>query len=488
MSRRSLFNPSIDIVDRNHAHSVQQWVWETNPKFAIVHPEFDDAFMLLHEINPVDKKASRCMIDFIYVPVKLRGGFLKQRAVRITFQTTRWSRRLSEAPSSSGSLGSGIVWSVCAGNPANADSLARGPPALPDDFLRQTGVVVCTPPALGVRHLRMTGTFVSLTQDKAAPRHRSVAMAVYKSCGVLGFFKKEATEEDFKDSGYEPGQFMSSCGFLGLSPKAATLYSIPASWRQDCTPLSGGATGDYAVTQPGECTLQSCAGGAIKTDDNECVDPGTSCVPDDPQPHASYTYAATGDCALSACAVGSVKRPAYGVSSLGSDACPIGYTALTDAAACKAAASHYNIPFTGTIDEPGILPGCVVHGTDVKPGKVSFNTNASGFDSGGEQFAVCGRGTKDPCAVVGTQCGSASNYTWNSKGFCQGTCKTTGDSCVAGEKCCNGVCTPKNDDCVLAKRMKADAKAIGSQIHSLVGTFKELSASTAGLKGTAFKM
>lgn len=308
-------------------------------------------------------------------------------------------------------------------------------------------------------------------------------MTVYKSCGVLGFFKPKATEADFRDSGYEPDQFVTSCGFLGFSPKPATLYAIPKAWRKDCTPLSGStATGTYAVTTPGECSLQSCAGGAIKAS-GKCFSPGTSCVPSDPQPHASYTYAATGDCSLSSCAVGSVKRPAYGVSALSSSKCPVGFTAIGAEAACKAAAAHYSIPYKGSSSEPGLLGGCVVHGTDIKPGKVTYNTDASGVDSGGDQFVVCARDAKDPCAVVGTQCGASANYEWNSRGFCQGSCKTTSESCATGDRCCNGVCTPEGVKCALEQNLDQQATALGSQIHSLVGSFQSLSSSAQQLKG-----
>ena len=109
-------------------------------------------------------------------------------------------------------------------------------------------------------------------------------MTLYKSCGVLGFFKPPATEEDWKDSGYEPDRFVTSCGFLGLQPKKATLYAIPEAWRDACTPLSRAKNATYAVTSPGDCAIQSCAAGTFKAA-GRCVAPGTSCVPSAPQPH-----------------------------------------------------------------------------------------------------------------------------------------------------------------------------------------------------------
>lgn len=308
-------------------------------------------------------------------------------------------------------------------------------------------------------------------------------MAVYKSCGVLGFFKPVATEQDFEESGYQPGKFVTSCGFLGFSPTPATLYSIPSSWRDDCTPLNGTKNGSYDVTAPGVCALKSCASGSFKTDDGRCVRPGTSCTPSDPQPHASYTYSAAGDCAFRSCSVGSVRRPSFGVSSIGSAACPTGYGAIADEATCKAAAEKYGIPFeSGSVDEPGLLSGCVVHSLDSHPGKVSFNTAKNGVSAAGDQFVVCGRGKADPCVAVGEKCGATPNYTWNSKGYCQGSCKGANENCRAGEKCCSGVCTPQGDKCDFEKKLDDTAKTLGSQIHSLIGSFEQLKGSMQAFK------
>lgn len=305
-------------------------------------------------------------------------------------------------------------------------------------------------------------------------------MAVYKSCGVLGFFKPEATEEDFRAAGYDPSQFVTSCGFLGFQPKAAILYAIPEAWREGCVPLQGSANGTYEVTSPGACSLQSCAGGAFKVD-GRCVAPGTSCVPTAPQPHASYTYAATGKCALASCAVGTVQRPVYGVSQTGSGKCPVGYAAVADEAACKAAAAQYGIPYGGTANAPGLLGGCVVHAASGQPAKANFNT-VQGVDSGGDQFVVCGRGEKTPCVAKGAQCGTTSNYKWNAKGYCQGSCEGISERCVASERCCSGVCTPRSlKQCPDAQALVDEASNLGSQIHSLTGSFTQLSGSVKSI-------
>lgn len=306
-------------------------------------------------------------------------------------------------------------------------------------------------------------------------------MPVYKSCGVLGFFKPEATERDFQESGYEPGQFVTSCGFLGFSPKPATLYAIPESWREACTPLSGAKNGSYEVTAPGACTLEGCAGGAIKAN-GRCVQPGTSCVPPAPQPHASYTYAATGECALSACGVGTSKRPDTAVSSAGTNKCPVGYTSMADAAACKAAASRYGIAYGGTIHEPGIMGGCVVYNEGAGAAKAAFN-ETDGVDSGGGQFRICGRDDKDPCVTIGTVCGASSNYKWNSKGFCQGSCGKMGEVCTTGERCCTDTCTPTGVKCAMEQNLAAEATDLGAQIHALTGSFQQIGASVNDLHG-----
>lgn len=307
---------------------------------------------------------------------------------------------------------------------------------------------------------------------------------VYKSCGFLGFGAKAATEQDFKDSGYRPSAFSTSCGFLGFGGKKATIYSIPSAWRQDCTPLSGTKNGTFEVTAAGSCTLQSCAPGAIKVGPSRCVEPGTSCVPSDPQPHASYTYAPTGNCSLSSCATGTVKRPEYSVTSIGSSTCDANYTSIKDEASCKAAAAKYGIPFS-KVSEPGLLSGCVVHGDGTAAGKMSFNTDPSGVDSGGQQFLVCTRGVKDPCITIGGPCGSGSNYKYNSAGFCQGDC-TDGKACATGQKCCSGTCFPSASQCPAAKEMADEARSVASQLKAVAGNINSMKSSVESLKSVKF--
>lgn len=301
---------------------------------------------------------------------------------------------------------------------------------------------------------------------------------VYKSCGFFGFGKTEATEADFRASGYEPSQFKTSCGFLGFGSKDATLYAIPEAWRDNCTPLSGSKNGTYEVTSAGACSLQSCKAGAIRAN-GRCVEPGTSCTPSDPQPHASYTYASTGECSLSACGVGTTKRPPFSVSDTAGK-CSTGYTAIADASACRAAASRFGLSYSSTVSEPGLIGGCVVHSVNGS-NTVSFNSNASGVASTADQFALCGRGNKDPCAVVGEVCGTQSNYTWNSKGYCQGSC-SGGASCAPGDRCCSGVCTPLTQKCAIAKQLDDEAKSMGSKINAIAGSMKELTSSFSQLK------
>lgn len=306
-------------------------------------------------------------------------------------------------------------------------------------------------------------------------------MSLYKSCGFLGFSKPLATEQDWKDSGYEPDRFVTSCGFLGLQPKKATLYAIPEAWRDACTPLSRAKNATYAVTSPGDCAIQSCAAGTFKAA-GRCVAPGTSCVPASPQPHASYTYSPAGDCALRSCAAGTAKRPAFGASPIGEAACPTGYAPIAKDKACQAAASHYGIGYAGTVHEPGLMAGCVVHGASGQPGKVAFNANAKGVDSGGDQFVVCARNdASSPCVKVGAPCGNASNYAWNAKGFCQGACGGLGQTCKAGERCCTSVCTPVGVQCADAAGLAKDAASLGAQIHALSGSMKQLSGSASAL-------
>ena len=304
-------------------------------------------------------------------------------------------------------------------------------------------------------------------------------MSLYNSCGVLGFFKKEATQKDWTDSGYEPGRFVTSCGFLGLQPKKATLFAVPVVWRDSCSPLSRSKNAVYAVTSPGDCSVQSCASGSIKAS-GRCVAPGTSCVPPSPQPHASYAYSGSGHCSLRSCAVGTAERPAFGASPIGGGGCPTGYRQMTTSEACKAAASHYGVPYSGEVHEPGLLGGCVVHG--LTSGKASFNSDLAGSDSGGDQFVVCARDDRSsPCVKVGSPCGSASNYSWNKDGFCQGSCGGLGQACKSGERCCSSVCTPSGVQCADASGLAKDAASLGSQIHAISGSMHQLASSAQQL-------
>ena len=306
-------------------------------------------------------------------------------------------------------------------------------------------------------------------------------MSLYTSCGALGFFKKDATQEDWTDSGYEPGRFVTSCGFLGLHPKKATLFAVPEAWREACTPLRRHKNAVYAVTSPGDCAVQSCQSGTVKSG-SKCVVPGTSCVPPSPQPHASYSYSGTGECDLSACASGTAKRPTFGASSVGTGACPTGYSPMTRGDACKAAAAHYGISYSGEMHEPGLLGGCVVHGRPT--GKASFNSDPNGADSGGDQFVVCSRDDRSsPCVKEGSPCGNASNYAWNKDGFCQGSCGGLGQTCKSGERCCSSVCTPTGVQCADASGLAKDAASLGSQIHAISGSMHQLASSAQQLKG-----
>lgn len=309
---------------------------------------------------------------------------------------------------------------------------------------------------------------------------------LYKSCGFLGFFRQNACKADFEKQGYDPSKFDTKCGFLGFFPTKASMGDIPISWRDSCTPddlpPAQSKDGVFYVTGPGECTLQSCTSGSIKTKDGACVDPGTTCTPVAPQLHASYTYAPTGQCELSSCAVGMAKRPPYGISVTGSATCPVGYAEVSAASACKAAAAHYGVPYTGAVHEPGLMPGCVVHGVGDKPAKASYNTNKTGSDAGGKQFVVCSRDQNDACVKTGTSCGGKSNYKWSSNGFCQGTCDRLSDVCATGDKCCSGVCTPETLDCPDAASLKKDATTLASQITSLAGSFNHISAQLTGKK------
>ena len=310
---------------------------------------------------------------------------------------------------------------------------------------------------------------------------------LYSSCGFLGFNKTEATEADFRDAGYDPSALYTSCGFLGFDPTPATLYAIPAAWREACRPLSASATsnGHYDVLRPGVCALQTCAAGTVKVGDR-CVAPGTRCTPGTaPLAHATYAYDAAGACRVSACAAGTVMRPAFGASSTGSAKCPTGYGAVDAAAACKAAAAHFGVAYTGTVHEPGLLGGCVVHGKDGGAATVAYNTEASGIDSGGAaQFVLCARDRKDVCVRVGAPCGGKSNYTYDAKGHCVGSCGSVGETCVPSERCCgDGACVPHSVACPLTKSYADRAKGFADSIKALEDEVTSISQQTASIGG-----
>ena len=158
----------------------------------------------------------------------------------------------------------------------------------------------------------------------------------------------------------------------------------------------------------------------------------------------------------------------------GSSTCPAGYSRIEDEAECRAASQKYGVPFTSTVKEPGLLGGCVVHGIGTQPSKTSYNTDADGTSAGGQQFVICNRDDVDPCVTIGDACGSTDNYKWNSKGYCQGTCKSPNDRCNKEDKCCQGVCTPRSMDCPMVQNLNMDAKDMGQQLMAIFSGLKQL--------------
>lgn len=297
---------------------------------------------------------------------------------------------------------------------------------------------------------------------------------VYKNCGFLGFWKSVATPGDFKKADYDPSEFYTGCGFLGFDRQKATFNDLPQDLLT-CSPPPG-KQGTYKVFPDKTCTLVSCDGGLIKTADQTCEKPGTSCHPSESQQQtgANYAYAPTGECTLLSCGEGMSKAQPFGASVTGVATCPTGYEATPSMSSCREAAKHYGIPFKGSVSSDTLMPGCVVKGVGDKPAVALYNTNKKGTAMGGEQFVVCGRKGNDECVKVGAKCGDKKNYTWNTKGFCQGSCGSIGDVCMPGEKCCSSLCMPQGMDCPAAAELKNDASSLASQIHSMAGSINQV--------------
>lgn len=308
-------------------------------------------------------------------------------------------------------------------------------------------------------------------------------MPVYASCGILGFFPREATKKDFEEANYQPSQFVTSCGFLGFFPQKATLADVPPTLKSDCTPAARSAAhGFYEVTAPGECTLKSCDGGFIRVKGGtQCVAPHTPCVPTTAYPHAHYTYSTTGECLASSCSVGTVMRPEFTAARTQTTSCPRGYRPVTSAQACAAAASAFQItahnPFS--ITEPAVMDGCVVYNDGDAGGSASAaynaNPNGSGFVSN-DQFLLCERAPASPCVKQGTGClPGHANYTWSHDGMCAGECSH--ESCAPDDKCCptSNTCVAEAVTCPMARSLDTEAKSIAHTIRSMTSTADTLS-------------
>ena len=288
-------------------------------------------------------------------------------------------------------------------------------------------------------------------------------MVLYSGCGFLGMGQKLATKSEYLSSGSDPAAFYSSCG-MGVLRTRATASDVPDAWAK------------------------ACPGSQVRSEaEDKCVAVGAVCTPGNRQALSAYSYDSAGECSFRGCTIGSIERPAFSMTRLGAVACPAGYKPITDQDACRSASAHYRIPNASpfVMDEGHQPNGCTVYGGD--HAKVAFNTNAGAANA--RSFSLCARDDSvDTCVRAGQSCdGALSNYTYNAKGFCQGSCASANDRCAASDRCCSGTCVPEGVPCPRDAALQDSASQIADSIHSLDSVMQSFK-SMHGIKGAMGKL
>ena len=258
-------------------------------------------------------------------------------------------------------------------------------------------------------------------------------MPLYSTCGILGLSPKALTKSEFRDRSYSLQNVTIDCGILGFNATPASFEDLPEDFL-NCQPAQGGNPNlVYTLERGGLCVPER-----LSNAGNSCKPKGK---PTDIA--ASYVTDAEGSCSFSSCKEGRISLPSVFSTSVGSSTCAPGFEHVKSSDKCSEVMNRIGVRDASSkeLHSSRDPPGCFVKTTNGTPtGHYNNNSHSKGTTT--DSFSVCQRKPNVHCASPGDHCYAADfkNYTWRADGQCAGTCDLEGGGCLQADRCCFGQC------------------------------------------------